>query len=392
MDLSNKIFLFGGFYPENVEKTIKDLMSKFDSGQRSLELYIMSDGGYLTSFFGLKDVIEEYGKKGLEVVSVAVGAAQSAGALLLMSTNKAFASKNTEIMIHGAQGGMFGDAEAMRSYLKLMDKMNGKIAEIVTKKTGISQNEALELIKKDRSFTADEAVKYGFIDGIWNVEETASELSRYISENMAASASPTNEIADAMKFVNSVKLPVKLNKEENMADGKDFALELQAVQTVNKDLSAKVTELTNSLAKATEELKNSEKYKVEFYKKEKEKLIAKSKSLISQDVAKQNEFEAKLRKFIDLDYEKFEDLTNELVGANTNSVPTGLVIDTKVADDKRKSAEDEKKKLENLKKEHPEMSEEDLRAAIVINAGLEATSKNVDMTYAKSCVGIKGGN
>lgn len=383
MDLSNKIFLFGGFYPENVGETIKDLIAKFDAGQRKLELFMLSDGGYLSSYFALKDVIDEYGKKGLEIVTVAVGAAQSAGALLLMATTKSYVGKNTEIMIHGAQGGMFGDAELLRKYLVKMDEMNGKIADIITAKTGVSHTQALELLKKDRSFTADEAVTYGIVDGIWNVEETINELSKYISENMAASASPTNEITDAMKFINSVKLPVKSNKEENMAGEKNFELEFQASQSLNKDLTAKIAELTNSLAEKTEKLTNSEKYKDEFFNKQKQDIIATSKSLVAVD--KQAEIEAKLQKFIGLDFDLFKDYAKDIVSANTNAVPTGLVIDSKKVDDDRTE-------FENYKKSHPEMKDEEIRAAMVINAGLQATAKTVDKTYANSCVGIKGGN
>lgn len=384
MDLKNKIFLFGGFYPENTEKTIKDLMSKFENGERDLELFINSDGGYITDLFAVVDTIDKYRKEGLKLSTVAVGAAQSAGALLLMYGDKRYAGKNTSIMVHGAQGGLFGSAEDVRKYLARMDKINETFADIISAKTGITKEEANLLLKEDRTFTADEAVKYGIIDGIWDVDGTVSELSKYISENLAASSKPTAEVTEAIKFVASVRSENKQKREVQMPENDKLELELQAKKTVVNDLTAQVTSLNAEVVRLTAELKKSESYKAEFYDNQKKQLIASAKKTVSEDPKKQEEFEAKLNKFMKLDYDEFKDLTETLLNANKNTVPTGVVIDSTKVDELRAQ---EKK----IKDANPQATAEEIKAMEIINEGLKASAEKTDLSYAKSCVGIKEG-
>lgn len=385
MDLKDKIFLFGGFYPENSEKVVKGIISCYEQNILNPEIYVNSGGGYISSLFAIKDTMDLYRKKGMTFTTVSVGDAQSAGALLLLSGDKRYAGKNTDIMIHGAQGGLFGNTEAFKAYTKKMEAMDEKLAKIVSAKTGITDDEARILLKDDRSFTADEAVRYGLIDGVWDVDETVSELSKYISENLAASAEPENnsEITELAKFVSSVKTDQiknqKSKREDNMAGERNFELELQGKQAIIDENKNQIAQLTAKVTELEKTISNSKQYETDFYNKQKENLIAKSKGLVAKD--KQEAFEAKVRKFIGLEYEAFEELTNDFLQPMLNSVPTGTDIDTT----------DDTKKLQAEKKALDGMTEEEKKVAKIINEGLEASSKGVDMKYAYSCVGIKGG-
>jgi len=375
MDLTNKIFLFGGFYPETIKDVVKGIVEKFDIGIREITIYINSDGGEIESLFAVTDTIDTYAKKGLTVTTIAVGAAQSAGFYLLTYGNKRYAGKNTTIMVHGAQGGLRGDEEAFKRYVAEMVKINDKFANIIKSKTGMSEDDARKLLKRNNYFTAKEAVKYGLIDGIWDIDNEVSELSKYIQDNIAASAKPSAEITDVMKFVASIK---NLNNEENIMENSEFTLKLQAVQGVADEYKSQAMSLTARVTELEKEVAKSESYKTEFYAKQKEKIIASGKKIISKDPVKQTEFETKVRKFIALDYDAFEELVNEFTAAGATIVPTGLVLDSTEVDKKRAEADKEKAKLSAEAKAIAEYH--------------ERNSVKIDTTYADQCAGIKGGN
>jgi len=371
IDFSNKIFLFGGFYPESSEKVVKGIIEKFDSGLRELELYINSDGGRVSDLFAITDTIDKYKKEGLKVTTVSVGEAQSAGAILLMYGDNRYAGKSTTIMVHGAQGGLYGDEEDLKLYLSKMGELNDKLSNIIAQKIGIPVKEARKLLKRNNYFTAQEAVDYGIIDGIWDIEETVSEFSKYIQESIAASANPQEDVLDVMRFVASIKKSNNnTNEDNNMAEQKDFALELEAANNLTKEFKSKVESVSQENERLKKQVEDSEKYKTEFYNKQKEGLIVKAKNLISKDTGKQSEFEAKLRNYIGLEYDKFESLVKEFVSANTNAVYTGIVIDSTNTDQIREA---QKKMTE------PEKDVDNYFASV----------KKVDISYAKQTMGGK---
>ena len=366
IDLSNKIFLFGGFYPENSEKVVKGIIEKFESGIRDIFIFINSDGGYIDDLFAITDTIDKYSKEGLTVTTVAVGAAQSAGAFLLMYGNKRYAGKNTRIMVHGAQGGLFGDEETFKRYLKGMSAINDQFAGIIASKTGITESEARKLLKRDNFFTADEAVKYGLIDGVWDVDETVTELSKYIQDNLAAKSKPAAEMEGAMKFVASIN--TNKNEVKDMTE-RNFELELKSQEKLVSEYATKVTALMTENADLKKKIEDSEKYKLEFFTAQKERIIASAKVRISLDATKQEAFAAELKEFIDLPYDKFEKIALQMLNAKATPTPiTGLAVDATEVDKKRAE-------FEKLPEPEKAISE------------YFAKSKKVDDTYAKSLMG-----
>ena len=99
--------------------------------------------------------------------------AASMGAVLLASGDKGkrFATPNAEILIHqpligGQGGGLSGQATEIKIHADQMIKTREKLNKLLSERTG----QPLEVIERDTErdhyMTAEEALKYGLIDGI----------------------------------------------------------------------------------------------------------------------------------------------------------------------------------------------------------------------------------
>ena len=132
---------------------------------KDINFYINSPGGSVSAGFAIYDTMN-YIK--CDVSTICIGMAASMGAFLLSggAKGKRFALPNAEIMIHQPSGGARGQASDIKIVADNIIKTRKKINEILAANTG----KPLEIIEVDteRDFymSAEEAQKYGIIDGI----------------------------------------------------------------------------------------------------------------------------------------------------------------------------------------------------------------------------------
>ncbi|HHT87434.1 MAG TPA: ATP-dependent Clp endopeptidase proteolytic subunit ClpP [Clostridiales bacterium] len=132
---------------------------------KDVNFYINSPGGSVTAGMAIYDTMN-YIK--CDVSTICIGMAASMGAFLLAggTKGKRFALPNAEVMIHQPSGGARGQATDIKIIADNIMRTKKKINEILAKNTG----KALEVIEVDteRDFymSAEEAQKYGIIDGI----------------------------------------------------------------------------------------------------------------------------------------------------------------------------------------------------------------------------------
>ena len=102
---------------------------------------------------------------------ICVGMAASMGSVLLASGEKGkrFATPNSEILIHQpliGGGGLSGQTTEIKIHADHMVKTREKLNKILSDRTG----QPIEVINRDTErdnyMTAEEALKYGLIDGI----------------------------------------------------------------------------------------------------------------------------------------------------------------------------------------------------------------------------------
>ena len=144
------------------------LFLESEDPDREIYLYINSPGGSITDGMAIVDTIN-YIK--CPVTTICVGLAASMGAVLLASGTKGkrFATPNAEILIHQpliAGGGLSGQTTEIKIHADHMVKTREKLNKLLSERTGQDLATIERDTERDRYMTAEEALKYGLIDGI----------------------------------------------------------------------------------------------------------------------------------------------------------------------------------------------------------------------------------
>lgn len=144
------------------------LFLESEDPDREIYLYINSPGGSITDGMAIVDTIN-YIK--CPVSTICVGLAASMGAVLLASGTKGkrFATPNAEILIHQpliAGGGLSGQTTEIKIHADHMVKTRDKLNKLLSEKTGQDLATIEKDTERDNYMTAEEALKYGLIDGI----------------------------------------------------------------------------------------------------------------------------------------------------------------------------------------------------------------------------------
>lgn len=132
---------------------------------KDIYLYINSPGGSITAGMAIYDTMQ-YIKP--DVATVAVGMAASMGQFLLSSGSpgKRFATPHARVMMHQPSGGIYGTATDIRINAELIMHMKRVLAELTAAQTGKSVDQINKDADRDRWFTAEEALEYGFVDKV----------------------------------------------------------------------------------------------------------------------------------------------------------------------------------------------------------------------------------
>jgi len=163
------IFLGEDVNPTSASLVIAQMLFlESEDPDKEIFFYINSPGGSITDGMAIVDTMN-YIK--CPVATYCVGMAASMGAVLLASGEKGkrFAMPNSEILIHqpliGGHG-ISGQTTEIKIHADHMVKTREKLNKLLSERTG----QTLETIEKDTErdnyMTAEEALKYGLIDGI----------------------------------------------------------------------------------------------------------------------------------------------------------------------------------------------------------------------------------
>lgn len=141
------------------------LLLAAEDPDRDIYLYINSPGGSVTAGMAIYDTMQ-YIKP--DVATVAVGMAASMGQFLLSSgaKGKRYATPHARVMMHQPSGGIGGTATDIRIHAELILHMKRVLAELTAAQTGKSVAQINADADRDRWFTAEEALEYGFIDHV----------------------------------------------------------------------------------------------------------------------------------------------------------------------------------------------------------------------------------
>ena len=131
-----------------------------------ISLYINSPGGSVTAGMAIYDTMQ-YVKA--PVRTVCVGMAASMGAFLLMAGDKGkrMALPNSEVMIHQPSGGAQGQATDVTIRAEWLLRTKNKMNKMMAEMTGQPLEKVTQDSERDYFMSAQEALKYGIIDQIY---------------------------------------------------------------------------------------------------------------------------------------------------------------------------------------------------------------------------------
>jgi len=144
------------------------LFLESEDPDKEIHFYINSPGGSIVDGMAIVDTMN-YIK--CPVSTICVGMAASMGSVLLAcgEKGKRFATQNSEILIHqpliGGHG-LSGQTTDIKIHTDHLVKTREKMNKLLSDKTGQPIEKIWEDTERDNYMTAEEALKYGLIDGI----------------------------------------------------------------------------------------------------------------------------------------------------------------------------------------------------------------------------------
>jgi ATP-dependent Clp endopeptidase proteolytic subunit ClpP len=105
------------------------------------------------------------------------GLAASMASVIAMAGDKVYMPTNAMMMIHKPWGAQGGDAEDMRRYADLLDKVEGTLVQAYVSKTGKSPEEIHAMLKDETWMDGSEAVAAGFADQLLDPLVAAAQLN-----------------------------------------------------------------------------------------------------------------------------------------------------------------------------------------------------------------------
>ena len=143
----------------------KILLLAAEDPERDIYLYINSPGGSITAGMAIYDTMQFVPN---DIVTVGIGMAASMGQLLLTAgaPGKRYITPNARVLLHQPHGGFGGTASDIQTQAQLILSMKQRLAEITAERTGKTVEQINADGDRDRWFTAQEALEYGFVDHI----------------------------------------------------------------------------------------------------------------------------------------------------------------------------------------------------------------------------------
>jgi ATP-dependent protease ClpP protease subunit len=127
----------------------------------SIDLRINSPGGMVTEGTAIYSILKRHAAR---VTAHIDGIAASIASVVAMAADEIVMAQGAYMMIHSPLGMAIGDAEELRDYADVLDKMKSQIVRFYADRTKRPADEIEKLMDAETWFTAEEAVAAGFAD------------------------------------------------------------------------------------------------------------------------------------------------------------------------------------------------------------------------------------
>jgi ATP-dependent protease ClpP protease subunit len=146
---------WSGVAPEDFINDLKGISA------RKINLRINSPGGSVFDGIAIANAIRSHPA---HVTTHVDGLAASIASVIALAGNRVVMQPSSQMMIHDAAGGCFGNATEMTEMAALLDKQSDNIAAAYAARAGGTSAEWRDVMRAETWYLADEAVKAGLAD------------------------------------------------------------------------------------------------------------------------------------------------------------------------------------------------------------------------------------
>jgi len=159
------ILLSGEIDKTLAERTIRQLLLLEDMGDEPIRVFIDSPGGDADAGYAIFDMIRFVKPP---VLTIGMGLVASAAALVLLASPKErrVGLPNSHYLIHQPLSGIRGVATDIEIHARELEKLRGKINQLIADETGVSFTQVEKDTDRDFWMNAEESVKYGLISRV----------------------------------------------------------------------------------------------------------------------------------------------------------------------------------------------------------------------------------
>ncbi|SUT93652.1 Clp-like protease [[Actinobacillus] rossii] len=149
-----------GFWGVTAQQFAKDLKA-LGNNLKQINLHIHSPGGDVFDGIAIYNLLKNHPANKTVYID---GLAASMASVIAMAGNEIIMPENAMMMIHKPWGIQGGDADDMRKYADLLDKVESTLITAYTAKTGKSETDLAEMLKEETWLTGKECIEQGFAD------------------------------------------------------------------------------------------------------------------------------------------------------------------------------------------------------------------------------------
>jgi ATP-dependent Clp protease, protease subunit len=165
--LTERIVVLGSEVNDEIANriTAQLLLLAAEDPERDITLYINSPGGSVTAGMAIFDTMELIEP---DVSTWAMGLAASMGQFLLTAgaPGKRYALPHARILMHQPSAGVGGTASDIAIQAQVYNRWKQEMAKITAERTGQTVEKITADADRDRWFTAEESLEYGFVDHV----------------------------------------------------------------------------------------------------------------------------------------------------------------------------------------------------------------------------------
>ena len=171
------VFVTGGVEDNMASLIVAQLLFlESENPSKPISMYINSPGGVVTAGMAIHDTMQYIKPR---VSTVCIGQAASMGSFLLAAGEPGMriALPNARIMVHQPSGGARGMASDIEIQAREILRIRTRMNDLYVKYTGRSLTEIEQALDRDTFLEADEALKFGIVDKVFETRPESEDAA-----------------------------------------------------------------------------------------------------------------------------------------------------------------------------------------------------------------------